>query len=463
MREHILSTAKLDQKVIPSDGKRRAMQNLLFAVIWNGVVFPVIYFHWPKFLKIFQEDPIFWVFISFPVVGLFLLYNSVTDSLDWFKFGEAPLTLNSYPAYLGGNLSGYVDISTPHELGLTADVSLRCAHHYIDDSGSESSSRMDVLWQDDLLMPSQSHGGKTRVLFSFQIDEDLPQSQGKGSERHEWNVIFKLPVSGKNLVRSYIVPVEKHYPMDFNNSKDVSNAEVAPLVKKSISGQIQKNSQAAKKYPHISTNHSGQRYYYPATRNLSFGIFFLLASLFFGGMSFGLIDAFEDFLPATSILFSIPFLLVTTIFLLVGLLALFHRLEVVVGRSGITVKHRLLFYTYKGDLKPTDIADIEVSRNGSSSIGSSSTVWYQLKIIDTNGLETTVGDSLEGSSYAKLVRQKMIDGLGHNWKPTEVVKKPGKLEKLKDLKDFSRFSWIQKLIPLTFVLVVAYDLYGLFS
>jgi hypothetical protein len=135
----------------------------------------------------------------------------------------------------------------------------------------------------------------------------------------------------------------------------------------------------------------------------------------------------------------------------------------VVGRSGITVKHRLLFYTYKGDLKPTDIADIEVSRNGSSSNGSSSTVWYQLKIIDTNGLETTVGDSLEGSSYAKLVRQKMIDGLGHNWKPTEVVKKPGKLEKLKGLKDFSRFSWIQKLIPLPFVLVVAYDLYGLFS
>ena len=346
MRERILSNTDVDQKVIKSDGKRRAMQNLLFAVIWNGVVFPVTYFHWPKFLKIFQEDPIFCVFISFPIIGFFFLYNSINDSIDWFKFGEAPLTLNNYPAYLGGNLSGYVDISTPHEFGLTAEISLRCAHHYIDDSSSESSSRADVLWQDDLLMPSQSHGGKTRVLFSFQIDEDLPQSQGKGSERHEWNVIVKLPVSGKNLVRSYVVPVDKHYPLDHASSPNALAGKVAaPIAKKPVLNKIQNITQTAKKYPQISTNHSGQRYYYPSTRNLSFGIFFLLASLFFGGMSFGLIDAFEDFLPATSILFSIPFLLITAIFLLVGLLALFHRLEVVVGRSGISVKHRLFILT----------------------------------------------------------------------------------------------------------------------
>ena len=313
-------------------------------------------------------------------------------------------------------------------------------------------------------MPSQSHGGKTRVLFSFQIDEDLPQSQGKGSERHEWNVIVKLPVSGKNLVRSYDVPVDKHYPLDHASSPNALAGKVAaPIAKKPVLNKIQNITQTAKKYPQISTNHNGQLYYYPSTRNLSFGIFFLLASLFFGGMSFGLIDAFEDFLPATSILFSIPFLLVTAILLLVGLLALFHRLEVVVGRAGITVKHRLLFYTYKGELKPSEIADIEVSRNGSSSNGISSTVWYQLKVIDMDGMETTVGDSLEGSSYAKLIRQQMINGLGHNWRPSEVVKKPGKLEKLKGLKDLSRFSWLQKLVPLTFVLAVAYDLYNLFG
>ena len=456
MSERIFSSTDVDQKIINSDGKGRALQNLLFAILWNGIVFPITYFHWPKFLKIFQEDPIFCVFISFPILGIFLLYNSITDSIDWFKFGEAPLTLNNHPAHLGGNLSGFVDISTPHEFGLTAEVSLRCAHHYIDDSGSESSSRIDVLWQDDVLMPSQSHGGKTRVLFSFQIDEDLPQSQGKGSERHEWNVIVKLPVSGKDLVRSYIVPVDKYYPLD-------NKQTAVPIANKPVLNQIQNITQTAKKYPQISTNHSGQRYYYPARRNLSFGIFFLLASLFFGGMSFGLIDAFEDFLPATSILFSIPFLLITAIFLLVGLLALIHRLEVVVGRAGITVKHRLLFYTYKGELKPSEIADIEVSQNGSTSNGSSSTVWYQLKVIDMDGMETTVGDSLEGSSYAKLIRQQMIDGLGHNWKPSEVVKKPGKLEKLKGFKDFSRFSWLQKLVPLTFVLAVAYDLYNLFG
>ena len=166
-------------------------------------------------------------------------------------------------------------------------------------------------------------------------------------------MIVKLPVSGKDLVRSYIVPVDKHYPLD-------SRKEAALAVKKPIVSPIKNIAQAAKKYPQISTTHEGKRYYYPASRNLSFGIFFLLASLFFGGMSFGMIDAFKGFLTATSILFSIPFLLVTAVAFLVGLLALFHRLEVVVGRSGITVKHRLLFYTYKGNFKPSEIADIFV-------------------------------------------------------------------------------------------------------
>ena len=95
MSEHVLSSENLDQKVIHSDGKSRAVRNLLFALVWNGFVFSIIYFQWPELLKFFREDPIFAVFILFPIIGVFFMYSSIADAVDWFKFGEAPLTLNN--------------------------------------------------------------------------------------------------------------------------------------------------------------------------------------------------------------------------------------------------------------------------------------------------------------------------------------------------------------------------------
>ena len=144
---------------------------------------------------------------------------------------------------------------------------------------------------------------------------------------------------------------------------------------------------------------------------------------------------------------------------LFGLLAIFHQLEVVVSRSGISVNHRVLFYSHRDTLKPNEIADIKVSRSGSSSGGKTSTVWYQLKIIDSNGLGTTVGDSLSGISFAKHIRQEMIEGLGHGWQPRELIEKPGRLEKLKSLKDSPYLPWLKKLIPIIFMLAVAYDIW----
>ena len=104
-----------------------------------------------------------------------------------------------------------------------------------------------------------------------------------------------------------------------------------------------------------------------------------------------------------------------------------------------------------------------MSKGGSSSSGSTSTVWYQLKVIDMDGVETTVGDSLSGNSFAKHIRQEMIDGLGYGWQPSDVVAQPGKVEKLKALKKSPYKSWLEKLIPLLLLLAVAYDLYDRFG
>ena len=467
MNEHTISMTDSGQKIIYSDGKSRAKWSWLFALLWNGFVFPIMYFQWEELAKIFRDDPLFSVFISFPIIGLVLLYGSIKDAVDWYRFGEAPLTLNTYPVYVGQNISGYIDINTPHERGVNAEVSLRCSHHYLDeDSSSDNSATTDVLWQDDLLIPAQPLGDKTRVLFSFSIDDDLPQSQGKGSERHEWNVVLKLPVSGKNLVRVYIVSVDKHYALPASKISPIMQEKLTldqPKVAAKTVYESANHSKIIKSTgtPQISSTHRGQRFSYPASRNRISGIVCIIASLFFGGAVFLMLSDATDFMPFTLSLFSLPFILVAGILFVVGLLLPLHKLEVVVGRMGITARHQVLLYTYEAKLTPKDIADIQVKRNGSSSDGKTSKVWYKLQAVDMNGLVTTVGDSIAGNSYAKQVRQQMVAALGKAWQPTEVSQQPDKLEKLKHLKD-SRYSrWLAKLIPFIFVLAIAYDVYNL--
>ena len=464
MNEH--TVLESDQKIIYSDGKSRAKWNWLFAILWNTIVFPVMFFQWDELAKIFNEDPIFSVFISFPIIGIVLLYASIKDAFDWFRFGEAPLTLNTYPVYLGGNISGYIDINTPYERGVNAEVSLRCSHHYIDhDSNSDNNSATDVLWQDDLLMPTQPQADKTRVLFSFSIDDDLPQSQGKGSERTEWNVVVKLPVNGKNLVRVYIVSVDKHYALPGSKISPIMQEQLTvdqPIVAaKSVYEPVEHSKIISTGTPQISTTHCGQRFSYPASRNRISGIVCIIASLFFGGAVLLMLSDATDFMPYTLGLFSLPFIVVTVILFVAGLLLPLHKLEVVVGRTGITIRHQVLFYTYEANLAPKEIADIQVKRNGSSSDGKTSKVWYKLQAIDMNGLVTTVGDSIAGNSYAKQVRQQMVAALGNGWQPTEVSTRPDKLEKLKHLKDSPRLRWLAKLIPFIFALAIAYDVYNL--
>ncbi|HIO91704.1 MAG TPA: hypothetical protein EYG68_02535 [Leucothrix mucor] len=71
--------------------------------------------------------------------------------------------------------------------------------------------------------------------------------------------------------------------------------------------------------------------------------------------------------------------------------------------------------------------------NSDISFRSSNRVWYQLKAVGKDGLESTVGDSLEGSSYAEAIRQQMIAALDSRWKPSAVTlsPKPSKVDKLK--------------------------------
>lgn len=319
MSEYFASTAQSHQTVIQSDGKSRAKWNWVFALVWNGFVFSIIYFQGPKLLKVFQEEPIFYVFILFPIIGIFLLYSTITDVVNWFRFGETPLTLNTSPVYIGGNISGFIDINTPFVPDMKAEVSVRCTHHYITKTGSERNSTSTVVWQDGLLMPCQSQGDKIRVLFSFPVEDDLPQTQGKGRERHEWNVVMKLPVVGKDLVRVYIVSVAKYYPLE-GAKNEQSAQQILGAAPSMISAESPLGAQQTNKsVPHMSTTHEGKRYFYPASRNRVMGIVLLFVSLFVGAMTFGMLNAFADFLPTASILFSLPLILVGIFTFLFGI------------------------------------------------------------------------------------------------------------------------------------------------
>ena len=445
------SSLENQPNVIKSNAKNQIIYSWIFSILWNAFVFTFIFLVQENLLKMADESPLFYVFILFPLIGIYTLYAVIKDSIAWFTFGKAPLTLSSFPPKTGEKINGYVDINTKHGRSKQATVSLSCRRHYWRKSHNESEKTMDVVWQDDISAQAKPSLKGSRLEFSFQPPADLPETQKKSDDYHEWNITVELPLKGSDFERKYIIPVSK------GDASKNSADKIHQVVHKQHS--FDQTDITAKTVPQVSKSIDGKSFHYPPSQHRAFGIGFIISSFIVGVVLYLMYQVFSEVIPLSSIFFFSFAAIAPVALFFAGLLALGHKLTVDVSLQGLIIEHRLLFYPYIDKLKTSDIADITVKKSGSSSTnGQTTKVWYQLKAVEKNGLETTVGDGIEGHSYAEVIRQEMIDELGSGWKPSEVThsSEPLKSSKIDKAKKVAKI--LSKVVPLVGLALLAYDL-----
>ena len=393
----------------------------LFAIFWNAITWTAIILGGENILKAFEENPVFYFFVLFPFIGLFMIHQAIKETLAWKRFGKTPLTMTPFPGQLGGVVGGYVDVPVPYDAAHEIKISLSCMHYYWEKRGGESESVSEAIWQDDISARSKPSALGSRLHFEFRPPADLPETEPDSKDHHGWDVQISLPLEGSDFERKFTIPVIR--------ASDQAIASSARYARPSIDQISQNTTSSDTAIPQIRAIPGGTRFHYPQFRNKGMGIGLIVAGMLISVFLLFMRQGFEHFLPVTSLIFFGLAELIVLAMMIGGLYLISNTLTVDVSPSGVNVKHKVTSFNFGGEIERSTIADIVAEKSGSSSDGNSSRVWYSLKLIQKDGKDSTVGDTLEGYSYAQKIRQQMIEALGSGWLPSEYSERP------KDLKD----------------------------
>jgi len=429
-----------------SQSAKEYLQAWLFALIWNAMVWYAIVMGCENILRAFDENPIFYFFVTFPFIGLWLVIYALKKTREWYKFGKTPLFLDPFPGQIGGRFSGYLDLPLSQSEAGQAIFSLNCIRRYSQrDSRGENHWHEDVLWQDRASFKPDNYGKNVRIDFLFNTPADLPASEDESDDYHFWQLHVRLAVTGIDYDRIF------HVPMEEASAQQLASTE---RYKAKVSQRIEHQYTGVAKVPKLENTATGLQFYYGYGCSIGMSIALIIFGGFIGVFGYYFFGGFLDFLPATAGLMAGFVGFIAFVFSLLGVLLLANSLTIEVSLMGVRKKQRIFGFLLEEFTDAAEIVDIVTEKNASSGDGRTQRVWYRLKLKTADGQDMEVGDSLEGQSYANEIRQKMIDALGMTWQaatlnvPREKVKKPLPL-------------WLRligKLLSYSFIIALLYDL-----
>ncbi len=189
-------------------GSRQAMWGAwLFAVFWNAISAPLPFLAWQEIVE--KDNKLALLALLFPLVGLGLLAWAIRRSLEWRRFGAAPLTLDPFPGAIGGDVGGTIEVGCGYDPGARYELTLTALRSYVSGSGKNRSRRERAEWQDSQLAWAEPHGDGTRLAFRFDVPDGLAESDARrdGDSWRLWRLNLRAELTGADLDRDYDIPV----------------------------------------------------------------------------------------------------------------------------------------------------------------------------------------------------------------------------------------------------------------
>lgn len=404
----------LSSNIIHCNTKHKIWLAWFFAVFFNALTLFAAIKGSSNILRAFQDNPVFYFFALFPIIGILLLGSAIRETLAWLKFGRIPLILETFPLRLNQPMRGYLTLPKKITQSAQTKLTLTCFHEYQDRTRREDQHRKDAIWQDSQTVIPELYGLETRIKFDFTAPAKLPASSNQGKDKYIWELHINMPLAGVDFDRTFEIPVFEA----INGTADENNTVASNNHALSQAETSQNNT------PKIVRLPGSIQFHYGYGRSKGMAAALLVVALFLGGFSWLFFKSFDNFLPTTLILVKSYVLLIAALIFVFALFMVANRLTVDVSLDGMQKHQKIFGFAFIENFPKNTIADITIKESGSSTSGNQTRVWYSLKLhtIDGNNLE--VGDSLESYSHAQAIREAMLSGLGHNWQPTEVVNKP---------------------------------------
>jgi len=192
---------------IKSNAKLGNTVMLIFALIWNVISWPIMFV---IIEPVSKGDYLPLAALLFPIVGIFLAWLWYKGHKAFKLTGPMPLTLNPYPASIGGQFGGIIslssrDLSQLSNLHRSAKVTIEYVHTYSSGRGENRKTRHNVLYEQSMVPSVVRVDGGLELRFCFDLGEEHRVSDPPlDSPRKTWKVrLIASANDGTSIEREY--------------------------------------------------------------------------------------------------------------------------------------------------------------------------------------------------------------------------------------------------------------------
>jgi Protein of unknown function (DUF3592) len=362
-----------------------------FAVIWNAISAPIPFLAYDELVR--HHNYAVLIGLLFPLVGVGLLVWAIRRTLEWRRFGPAPVTLDPFPGSIGGHVGGTIDLKLPFDPSAKFRVTLTNLHSYVSGSGKDRSRGEKALWQDAMVAHAESCALGTRLTFRFDVPEGLSESDTEHDDSYKlWRLGLEADLPGADLDRSYDIPVYA----TAQTSRLLSERAVA----ESRDAQHALDVEAVRETVHLGYGPAGRRMFFPAGRFLGGALAGLVVGAIFAGVGAFLI------VHEGHAIFGSVFGGVGALVALLCLYTMGNSLEVEQTGDAIrTVRRFLGFPVRRRQMRLDNIKSLEKKSNMQAQSGGKYTMFYSVYAVDYIGNKLTLGEGFRGEHEAKAAME----------------------------------------------------------
>lgn len=153
-----------------------------------------------------RGDYLVLVVFAFPLVSLFLLKQAIGLTLDWRRFGVTPLHMDPYPAAIGGQAGGAVDIKLPYDPARRFKAMLVLYRQRETGTGKDRSREDKVIWQVEMPLHAEPSVEGTRLRMLVDVPEGKPASEPPAREYYHWAMSIQCLDKRVRFSRKWAIP-----------------------------------------------------------------------------------------------------------------------------------------------------------------------------------------------------------------------------------------------------------------
>lgn len=370
-----------------------------FAAFWNLISSPLPFVIYGEVTE--KENYLALVGLLFPLVGIGLITWAIRRTLEWRRFGPAPVKLDPYPGSIGGHVGGTIDVRLPFDSDARFTVTLTNLYSYYSGTGKNRKRQESAKWQDTQIAHATSGMHGTRLSFRFDVPEELSESDATQNEDeyYLWRLNLHGDIAGVDIDRDYELPVYA------TGERSRAVSEIA--VSQARSERDQLDDAAVREMVTLSGGTTGRSLLFPMGRNMLSGLIgFLCGGLFAGAGWYLMIEE-------GAVIFGGIFGAVGLLILLSSLYFVLNSLEV--RQDGMyirTVRSVLGIGVKRQQMRRDAFARFDKRSSKQSHAGGKTVMYYTIYALDRSGVRLVVGEGFKGASQAEAGMRLIARELG---------------------------------------------------